>query len=239
LDRHFQLKYSGYLVGIAALLSIGLGALLWSTSKDLVEQSREAVRQGQQVVALGSEVVEESRKVHAVVEMNIVEDPVYADNPELREAFQADADKQTERQLAQQKALADQAQALHVQARSLERKRKALLTTLFVALAALILGVGLAGIVVTHKIAGPIYKMRRQLRELGEGRIRMPAPLRKGDELGDFFETFREMVQRLRTRQGEEIAMLDAAVDELRGKVDDARLKKLQELRADMQAQLE
>ena len=32
LDSHFQLKYTGYLVGIALLFSISLGLLIWRTS---------------------------------------------------------------------------------------------------------------------------------------------------------------------------------------------------------------
>ncbi len=47
LDRHFQLKYAGFLVAIALILSAGLGALLWRTGDQVIEQSRESVKQGQ------------------------------------------------------------------------------------------------------------------------------------------------------------------------------------------------
>ena len=67
----------------------------------------------------------------------------------------------------------------------------------------LVIGVGLAGIVVTHRVAGPIYKMKKQLRDLRKGNYEIPAPLRKGDELVDFFEEFRRMVGELRRRQEE------------------------------------
>ncbi|HMJ13838.1 MAG TPA: HAMP domain-containing protein, partial [Polyangiaceae bacterium] len=80
LDRHFQLKYSGFLVGTVVVLSVALGAILWRTSEAVIRQSIEAVGQGEQVVSLGREVVSESRKVSAVVQMNIVKDPVYSDN---------------------------------------------------------------------------------------------------------------------------------------------------------------
>src|SRR4051812_27545540 len=76
LDRHFQLKYAGFLVAIATVLSAGLGALLWRTSDRVIEQSRESVKQGQEAVRQGQETVKrgealivESRKVRQVVEM--------------------------------------------------------------------------------------------------------------------------------------------------------------------------
>jgi len=76
LDSRFQLKYTGYLVGLAVFLSLVLGGLLWSVSQKVISQSQETVRQGQETVARGQEVVRESQKVYDVVYMNIVKDPV-------------------------------------------------------------------------------------------------------------------------------------------------------------------
>jgi hypothetical protein len=75
--------------------------------------------------------------------------------------------------------------------------------------------VGLGGIVVTHRIAGPIFKMKRLLRELGEGYLRMPTPLRKGDDLQDFFEEFARTVDRLRERKSGELDQLNRILAEL------------------------
>ena len=82
--------------------------------------------------------------------------------------------------------------------------------------------------------------------------------MRKGDELVDFFEVFREMVISLRKRQEQEIALLDAAIDTLEsgavssggkcGKCGtpippvtsgDGALKPLYEVRTEMKAALE
>ena len=38
-------------------------------------------------------------------------------------------------------------------------------------LALLVIAIGFAGIVFTHKIAGPIFKMKRLLRQVGEGKL--------------------------------------------------------------------
>ncbi len=239
LDARFQLKYSGYLVAIALILSAVLGFILWRTSNAVIAQSHAAVNQGEQVVALGREVVTESQKVSAVVQMNIVRDPIYSDNPALLEAFKADADEQDQRLVRQQKALEAQSQSLKQQSIALAARQHTLLTTLCVVLLLLVIGIGLGGIVVTHKVAGPIYKMKRQIREVGEGRLTVPGSLRKGDELVDFFETFNAMVRSLRSRQEHEIQLLDAAISKLEGNAREEELEPLRTLRRQMQDALE
>jgi nitrogen fixation/metabolism regulation signal transduction histidine kinase len=239
LDRHFQLKYTAYLVGIALVLSVSLGLILWRTNTALVAQSDETVLVAEQVVDRGREVVAESQKVSAVVQMNIVKDPVYSDSPALLAAFQDDARDQDQRLSKQQEELEDQARQLKEHSARLERKQRTVGTALSVILTLLVLGIGLAGIVVTHKVAGPIYKMKGQIQRLGEGHIQIPAPLRKGDELVDFFEAYRTAIISLRKRQEDEIAMLDRAISNLRDKANAEDLHELHALRAEMQGALD
>jgi hypothetical protein len=234
LDPHFQLKYSGYLVGIAVLFSVCLGTLLWRTSEAVIAQSSQTVQQGQQVVSRGREVVEESRKVSEVVKMNIVKDPIYSDNPALLEAFKGDADKQDERLKSQQAALEKQAADLKGQAQAIVGQQRTMVITLTTALSLLVVIIGLAGIMVTHRVAGPIYKMKRQIREVGEGHLRIPNKLRRGDELVDFFEAFETMVVNLRSRQQGEIDKLEKAIAALEPKAEPGELDPLYELRQEM-----
>jgi nitrogen fixation/metabolism regulation signal transduction histidine kinase len=239
LDRHFQLKYSAYLMGTALVLSVALGLVLWRTSDAVIAQSREAVSQGEQVVAVGRDVVEESKKVSAVVQMNIVRDPVYSDNPALLEAFKADAEQQDARLLQQQRALEAQSQALKQQSSALMVKQRSMLITLCLALFVLVIAIFLVGIVVTHKIAGPVHKMKRHLREVSDGQLKVPGGLRKGDELVDFFETFNTMVKSLRARQEREIALLDSAISRLENQSQPSDLQPLRELKHDMERALD
>ncbi len=239
LDSRFQLKYSSYMVGIALVLSVALGFILWRTSRSVIAQSHEAVSQGEQVVSRGREVVEESRKVSAVVQMNIVKDPVYSDNPALLEAFKTDAKKQDDRLKQQQEALESQSAALKQQSANLAKRQDTMLITLCVVLTLLVLGVGIAGIMVTHKVAGPIFKMKRQIRDVADGKLKIPSKLRKGDELVDFFETFEAMVRSLRERQEYEIGLLEAAIRQIEGKADDAVIAPLRDLERDMKAALD
>jgi len=239
LDSHFQLKYTGYLVGIALLFSVSLGLLIWRTSVAVIAQSHQAMHQGEQVVERGREVVTESQKVSEVVKMNIIKDPVYSDNPALLDAFKSDADKQDERLKAQQQALEGQATALREQAASLTDKQHIMLVTLVGALSLLVVLIGFAGIFVTHKVAGPIFKMKRQISDVGEGRLKIPGKLRKGDELVEFFETFETMVVNLRQRQEEEIAKLERAINSLEPKAEPGELEPLYQLRNEMKASLD
>jgi methyl-accepting chemotaxis protein len=234
LDAHFQLKYSGYLMGIAVLFSLCLGVLLWRTSEAVIEQSAQTVLQGEQVVSRGREVLEESRKVSEVVKMNIVKDPIYSDNPALLEAFKGDADKQDERLKKQQAALEHQAAGLKAQAVAIRGQQRTMFMTLTTALTLLVILIGVAGILVTHKVAGPIFKMKRQIREVGEGHLRIPNKLRRGDELVEFFEAFETMVKNLRARQQGEIDKLEKAIATLEPKAEPGELDPLYQLRQEM-----
>ena len=234
LDSRFQLKYTGYLVGIALLFSVSLGFVIWRTSAAVIAQSHAAVQQGEQVVEHGRQVVAESRKVSEVVKMNIIKDPVYSDNGALADAFKADADKQDERLKSQQLVLEAQATALREQAEALTDKQHVMLITLVGALSLLVVLIGFAGIFVTHKVAGPIFKMKRQISDVGEGRLRIPGKLRKGDELVHFFDTFETMVRNLRHRQEVEIEKLERAIATMEPKAEPGELEPLYQLRQEM-----
>lgn len=237
LDSHFQLKYAGYFVGITLVLSTLLGAMLWSSGRKVIDQSQATVEQGKRVVDLGSQVLAESQKVSKVVSMNIAKE--YGDDPNLKAQFDKDAEEQAARLAKQQTEMESQAKALEEQKLAIASQQSTLFITLVVALSLLTLAVGVAGILVTHKVAGPIFKMKRQIAAVGAGHLAMPSKLRKGDELVDFFETFEHMVASLRRRQEQEIAQLDAAIAEIEGKADEAALTPLRQLRADMKAALD
>jgi nitrate/nitrite-specific signal transduction histidine kinase len=232
LDPRFQLKYTGLLVLVAVLLSGVLGAQLWITSKSVISQSQEAVEQGRKTVKRGQKTVEESKKVSEVVAMNISRE--YEDNPELAKLFNADTEKRNAELAAEQKRLKEDAEALEQQAAYFERQQKETLYVLIGGLAILVIAIAFTGIIFTHKIAGPVFKMSGLLRKVGEGQLKVYSGLRKGDELVDFFETFRKMVDDLRARHEDTMARLQESIDALDGEVDEAKLASLKKLHQDM-----
>jgi hypothetical protein len=212
IDSRFQLKWTGLIIAVALVISAVLGSFLYLTSRDVVRESQR--------------VVEESKKVSDVVRMNIAKDPVYSENPELGVAFSAGAtesDKKIEEQ---------QARVVHQQ--------QTMLYALVGGLAAMVVLIGILGIYFTHKVAGPIYKMKLLLRQVGEGKLSFSGRLRKGDELKDFFETFATMVERLHARQAKEVTQLDEGIEDARGAgVSDAALTKLLAVRDEMKKSLD
>jgi hypothetical protein len=260
LDTHFQLKYTGFLVGIALFLSIALGLIVWNTSRKVIEQSRSAVEQGQETVERGQETVErgkqvlvQSKRVSQVVSMNIAKE--YKDDPELAKTFSESA-AEDERKLAEEQIrlerdaadLKKQAEELRAKAVSMEEQQRIFLVGLWIMLTLLVVTIGVAGIIFTHKIAGPVFKMKRLLRQVGEGKLVLRERLRKGDELQHFFEAFEKMVEALREHQKGEIAKVDAIIEKLdeapmstRGnkEMDSDGIAMLKKLRRDMQAQVE
>lgn len=232
LDRNFQLKYTSFLVGTALCLSLALGALLFRASSEVIEQGKKTVERGQLVI-------QESRRVSQVVAMNIAKE--YKDDPELAKTFGEEAEKDEQK-------LKDEQDRLVRDAAFLERQQRDLLAGLVAVLGLLVVGMGLVGIVFTHKVAGPIFKMKRLLREVGSGKLVVRERLRKGDELQHFFEVFEAMVAELRRRQEGEIAKVDRILDKLsaapvsqRGmkEFDEDGIALLRELRREMQDQLD
>jgi hypothetical protein len=108
---------------------------------------------------------------------------------------------------------ADTAASLATELASSDHKRLLLLIAFGVGLAVLVVGYS---IVMTHKIAGPLFKMRRYLGDIEQGRLDKLRGLRKGDQLQDFFAALDRMAGALRARAEADVALLDqviAAVD--------------------------
>lgn len=68
------------------------------------------------------------------------------------------------------------------------------------------------GIVLTHKVAGPLFKITTHLDKIRDGKLGVVYNLRKGDQLVDFFEHFKGAHDALRTRTEEDIALYDKAI---------------------------
>lgn len=76
----------------------------------------------------------------------------------------------------------------------------------------LAVALGLTGIVVTHRVVGPAYKLKLLLGDVANGSLNTRGGLRKGDELQDVGEAFKEMVVALRQRREDELAQLERAL---------------------------
>ncbi len=88
-------------------------------------------------------------------------------------------------------------------------------------------------VIMTHKVAGPLFKVSTYFEQMAEGRLGVVTPLRRGDMLQDFFGEFKAMHESLRARAQADVAALERATTALRdargeadaagrGKLDDA-----------------
>jgi nitrogen fixation/metabolism regulation signal transduction histidine kinase len=193
LDSRFQLKYAGFLVAVAMAISAAMGSALYASTRSVVTES--------------SALVDESLKVSEISRMNIGD--FASDSRELLTEFNREAD-------AHDRAIANQ-QA------SLVAHQRGMIVSLVGFLALMVVLIGLLGIYFTHKVAGPVYKMTKLLKQVGAGNLRVDARLRKGDELKDFFVTFTDMVASLRQFEAQQLEQIENALGALdRGAPEDA-----------------
>jgi len=88
-------------------------------------------------------------------------------------------------------------------------------------------GVGLVVIlslyllIMTHKVAGPLYKVSLYFDKMKEGRLGKVTALRDGDMLQDFYGNFREMHDAVRKRAQEHVITLEGSATALRAKAGD------------------
>jgi hypothetical protein len=77
----------------------------------------------------------------------------------------------------------------------------------------LMVSISAVGILITHKVAGPLYKISSYFGRIRDNRLgATPAKLRKGDELQGFYTSFREMHQAVRGRTEDDVRVISNAL---------------------------
>jgi nitrogen fixation/metabolism regulation signal transduction histidine kinase len=198
LDARFQLKFTVYIVGVTIIVAGLLGIFLWRTTQTLFAETEVAVEARSRAA--------ETSKALSVATLNnqLMEkfnDPKFA--AELA-AKSKEIDEQYE----------SEHRAILAQKQDLERRQKVTFAALLGGMLGFVVFIGLATIVTTHKIVGPLYRMKRMAQEVAAGKWHLPTiGLRPGDELKDMFEEFTRMIQSLRDGQTEEIQQLISAIE--------------------------
>ncbi len=124
---------------------------------------------------------------------------------------------------------------LDAEARALVARTDRELLGALAGLAALMaLALGVLGVIITHRVAGPVLVLGRYLQAFGAGRYPPVRALRRGDELQRLFGVFAEGVEALRARERAHADLLEAAAAQVR-----AALPRAPELAATADALLE
>lgn len=74
---------------------------------------------------------------------------------------------------------------------------------------------GLYMIVMTHRVAGPLFRFGRYFDDMRDGKLPKVWNLRKGDEFAEFFTRFRDANESLRKRGQKEIVLYDRLLAQL------------------------
>ncbi len=75
---------------------------------------------------------------------------------------------------------------------------------------------GLVGLLVTHRVAGPLFVMSHYLSVLARGRYPRMRTLRRSDELKSFFRLFLDAIAALKEREARHASMLEDAAQRMR-----------------------
>jgi methyl-accepting chemotaxis protein len=206
LDARFQLKFASYFVVLTLVITGLLGAFLVRTTTSLFSQISKSVESRKKAADTSRELG--NCTLNNDLSSNM-DDPDFATKlAERSKAIDAEFEKEK---------LAAQEQSLEVQ-----RQQQWTLYALTGVLLAFIALIALTAIVITHRIVGPLFRIKRMAREVANGQVRPPAyGLRPSDELQDVFEVFADMVTQLRARTEADLAAVKAG--------DAESLKKLQE----------
>ena len=196
LDPRFQLKWTSYLVIVVVVVMTGLGVVIARTAGRASDTAQLAVEQAEKAF-------EESRSnsilLRGSVQLAGGGDPTLT---KLTDEGLAEADAKSEKNLADVRS----------RQADIARDRRNLQLTLVAAGVALVFLLTAMGIVITHRIVGPVHKMKRLLRRVSTGRLAIEERLRRGDELEDLFDTFLQMTYSLRAIQAARLKTLDATL---------------------------
>ena len=94
----------------------------------------------------------------------------------------------------------------------LERGRMRILWAMIATGIALVLGLAIYGIKMTHRVAGPLFKVSLYLSKMREGRFDKVYNLRKGDQLVDFYDHFKLAHGGIVAMQQSDIARVGAVI---------------------------
>ncbi len=193
LNPKFQLKYTAYLVIVVLTVMAALGVVIFNIANASADHAQFAAVQAEKAL-------KESQTTSKVLRTTAANEPALL--ALLGEDLDAQ-DKEYEKNLAE------------VQRRKTQvaESRQNLFYLLVGGGTVLLVLLVVMGIFITHRIVGPVFKMKRLLRQVATGKVVVKERLRKGDELSDLFETFLQMSLSLKVLQLDRIATLDAAIE--------------------------
>jgi nitrogen fixation/metabolism regulation signal transduction histidine kinase len=197
LDARFQLKFAVYFIVPTLVIAGVLGFFLAHTTGNLFRQMQHAVE-------ARSKSAETSKELGTCTLNNELTKGL--DDPSLMSKLEARS-KEIDAAYEVEKL------AVVQQQKDLVAQQQTTLAVLVGLLGLFVLIICALAIVITHRIVGPLFRIKRMGREVTSGLIRPPEyGLRPTDELKDVFDVFAQMVRTLRDRAEADLKAVEAGV---------------------------
>ena len=239
IDRDYQLRYTLVSVVIAGALCAGLGALvIWQTRQanhDFLEQRQKATelfqRQREESSALISQTrdaaTRDVKKLLKVatdmldLQLRDKDAMVREGAKEVKDVIEQDDKKRVARRAEEDHRLAElrkkadtelvaQRKAQDAEANKRRERNEMILIAGIVLFGFVFLVIiFIYNIVITHKVAGPMFKMGRYMDEVRDGKFTEVWNLRKGDQLVDLYSRFQAMHNAVRERVEKDVELLE------------------------------
>lgn len=188
INRRYQLRFTLFMVGLSAVLMVGLG--MW-----VLKEADEATTIGKASVAGNA-----CPKVPALEQPDLADDDSAEPAAIRTRALKRHVVVINESSLT--KAIPKNFPAVVVAnwvcetrnaaaMRALDRGRTFIVWELIATGAVLIIGLAIYGLVMTHRVAGPLYKLSLYFAKMRDGRYEAIHNLRKRDQLVAFYDHFR------------------------------------------------
>jgi hypothetical protein len=198
IEPKFQLKFAAYLVTVTVVLAVVLGAFLYRNTRALLDEASNSLEARSRAAEASRELSNATLSNELIKKMG---DPVFVAQ------LQSTSKTIDERYEAERAAIVAQREAL------VQRQRTMWLVFMGTLVGFLVL-ISLTTIVLTHRVAGPLMRIRRMVKDVATGQIRPPPyGLRETDELKDIFDATRGMMHVLRKQNEDDVLVLSHALE--------------------------
>ncbi|WP_224243947.1 methyl-accepting chemotaxis protein [Hyalangium gracile] len=198
IEPKFQLKFAAYLIAVTLVVAAVLGVFLFKNTQALLDEASHSLEARSRAAEASRELSNTALSNELIKKMG---DPVFVAQ------LQSTSKAIDERYEAERTAIVAQREAL------VQRQR-----TLWLVFSGTLIGflvfVSLTTIVLTHRVAGPLMRIRRMVKDVAAGQIRPPPyGLRETDELKDIFDATRGMMHVLRKQHEDDVLVISHALE--------------------------
>ncbi|WP_224366903.1 signal protein [Hyalangium versicolor] len=198
IEPKFQLKFAAYLITVTLVLAAVLGVFLYRNTRALLDEAGHSLEARSRAADASRELSNTALSNELIQKMG---DPVFVAQ------LQATSKAIDERYEAERAAIVGEREAL-------VRHQRNMWLVFMGTLGGFLVLITLATIVLTHRVAGPLMRIRRMVKDVASGQIRPPPyGLRETDELKDIFDATRGMMHVLRKQNEDDVLVLSHALE--------------------------